>query len=41
MLPEMPLFLEYRAHVRTPLEATYLAAYEDMPRIHREILEAR
>jgi hypothetical protein len=39
-LPEMPLFLEYRAHVRTPLETTYERAYRGMPRIRREILEA-
>jgi hypothetical protein len=39
-LPDMPLFLEYRAHVRAPLEPTYTAAYHDMPLFHREILEA-
>jgi len=39
-LPDMPLFLEYRAHVVAPLEETYMAAYEDMPRFHKAILEA-
>ena len=39
-LTEMPLFLEDRAHMRAPLENTYMAAYRGMPHYYREILEA-
>jgi len=38
-LSEMPLFLEYRAHVNTPLELTYTRAYQDMPSFCRDLLE--
>jgi hypothetical protein len=38
-LPEMPLFIEYLAHVRVPLEPTYSAAYRGMPEHFRAILE--
>jgi hypothetical protein len=38
-LPEMPLFLEYRAHVNAPLELTYTRAYQDMPSFCRDLLE--
>ena len=36
----MPLFLEDRAHVKAPLENTYMAAYRGVPHYYREILEA-
>jgi hypothetical protein len=39
-LPAMPLFLEPRAYVTTPLEATYRAAFTSMPRRWREVLES-
>ena len=39
-LTEMPLFLEDRAHVKAPLETTYLAAFRGMPRYYRDLLEA-
>jgi hypothetical protein len=39
-LPEMPLFLDVECYVKTPLEATYTAAYAGVPRFYREILEA-
>lgn len=39
VLPEAPLFIEYRAHVLVPLEAAYRAAFRGMPAIHRSILE--
>jgi hypothetical protein len=38
-LPEMPLFIEYLAHVNVPLEPTYSAAYRGMPEYYRAILE--
>jgi hypothetical protein len=38
-LPEMPLFIEYLAHIRVPLEPTYSAAYHGMPEYYRAILE--
>jgi len=39
-LPEMPLFLDPEQYVNVPLEATYRAAYEGVPRYYRAILEA-
>ncbi len=39
-LPEMPLFLTPDDYVNTPLEETYLAAYQGVPRLYREQLEA-
>jgi hypothetical protein len=39
-LPDMPLFLEPHGHVRVPLETTYNAAFEAMPRRWRSVLEA-
>jgi Protein of unknown function (DUF4058) len=39
-LPEMPLFIEYRAHINVPLEPTYSAAFRGMPAIFRSLLEA-
>ena len=39
-LPDMPLFLDPEQYVNVPLEATYCAAYEGVPRFYRQILEA-
>jgi hypothetical protein len=38
-LPDMPLFLDPEAYINVPLEATYHAAYEGVPRFYRGILE--
>lgn len=38
-LPDMPLFLDPEWYVNVPLEATYRAAYEGVPRFYRNILE--
>jgi hypothetical protein len=40
VLPDMPLFLDPEQYVNVPLEATYRAAYEGVPRFYRNILEA-
>jgi len=37
--PLMPLFLEPERHVLTPLEATYQAAWEELPEEIKERLE--
>jgi hypothetical protein len=39
MLPEMPLFLQRHAYVLTPLEPTYMVAFQGMPSIYRSVLE--
>jgi hypothetical protein len=39
VLPEMPLFLEPDRHVLTPLEATYQAAFAELPEDIRERLD--
>jgi hypothetical protein len=39
-LPDMPLFLDPEQYINVPLEATYRAAYEGVPRFYRQILEA-
>jgi hypothetical protein len=39
-LPDMPLFLERGMPVMIPLEATYNAAFADVPRRWRRVLEA-
>ena len=39
-LPEMPLFLTRENYVRVPLEATYLAAWEDVPPQYQAMLRA-
>jgi hypothetical protein len=39
-LPEMPLFLTPNRYVPVPLESTYQAAFEAVPRRWREVLEA-
>lgn len=38
-LPDMPLFLDPEQYINVPLEATYRAAYEGVPRYYRAILE--
>lgn len=40
-LPDMALFLEPEACIMVPLETTYAAAYQVMPRRWREVLEGR
>jgi hypothetical protein len=37
-IPEMPLFLTRENYVRVPLEATYLAAWEDVPPQYQKVL---
>jgi hypothetical protein len=39
VLPAMPLLLRHDAGVQVPLEETYSAAWEDVPRRWREVLE--
>ena len=39
-IPQMPLFLTRENYVRVPLEATYLAAWEDVPPHYQEVLLA-
>lgn len=39
VLPEMPLFLEVDRYVPVPLEATYRAAFDAVPRRWRDVLE--
>ena len=38
-LPDMPLFLTPEQYINVPLETTYRAAYEGVPRYYRTILE--
>jgi hypothetical protein len=38
-LPDMPLFLAAEQYINVPLETTYRAAYEGVPRYYRTILE--
>ncbi len=38
-IPEMPLFLTREHFIRVPLEATYMAAWEDVPPQYQEILQ--
>lgn len=38
-LPDMPLFLTPEQYINVPLESTYSAAYEGVPRYYRAILE--
>ena len=40
-LPDIPVFVTEREYVELPLEATYLAAFEDVPGAVRELLETR
>jgi hypothetical protein len=37
-IPQMPLFLTTENYVRVPLEAAYLAAWEDVPPRYQEVL---
>ena len=37
-LPDMPLFIESRAHVLLPLETTYAAAFRGMPSKYRDLI---
>jgi len=39
-LPQMPLFLTTENYVRVPLEAAYMAAWEDVPPQYQEVLLA-
>jgi hypothetical protein len=39
VLPVMPLFLAPEQYINVPLEPTYAAAYEGVPRFYRSILE--
>lgn len=41
VLPEMPLFLNFKRYVNLPLESTYKAAYQGMPAFWRDVLEGR
>ena len=41
VLPEMPLFLEPERYIAVPLEATYRAAFEAVPRRWQAVLEPR
>jgi hypothetical protein len=38
-LPEMPLFLDNETYIYIPLEATYQAAFQDLPNFWRDVLE--
>jgi hypothetical protein len=37
-IPEMPLFLTRENYIRVPLEASYMAAWEDVPPQYQEVL---
>ena len=39
-IPSMPLFLTRENYVSVPLEATYMAAWEDVPPQYQELLRA-
>ena len=39
-IPQMPLFLTRENYIRVPLEAAYLAAWEDVPPQYQEVLIA-
>ena len=39
LLKEMPLFFHPDRYVRVPLEATYMAAYQAIPRVWQDVLE--
>jgi hypothetical protein len=38
-LPEMPLFLDDETYIYVPLEATYQAAFRDLPDFWKDVLE--
>src|SRR5262249_28435790 len=37
-IPQMPLFLTTESYIRVPLEAAYMAAWEDVPPQYQQIL---
>ena len=37
-IPPMPLFLTRENYIRVPLEATYMAAWDDVPPQYQEVL---
>ena len=39
-LPDMPLYLTPEFYVNVPLEATYRTAFDAVPRLYRDVLEA-
>ena len=39
-LPDMPLFLTPQVYVPVPLEATYCAAWETVPKFWRDVITA-
>jgi hypothetical protein len=39
-IPEMPLFLTRENYIRVPLEAAYMAAWQDVPPQYQEVLLA-
>lgn len=39
ILPDMPLFLETGWYINVPLEQTYMAAYEGVPSVWRDVIE--
>jgi hypothetical protein len=39
-IPQMPLFLTSENYIHVPLEATYMAAWEDVPPQYQEVLLA-
>lgn len=39
-IPQMPLFLTKENYVRVPLEAAYMAAWQDVPAQYQETLRA-
>jgi hypothetical protein len=41
VLPDMPLFLSTDWYILAPLESTYMAAYNAMPSILKDVLEGR
>jgi hypothetical protein len=40
-IPQMPLFLTRENYIYVPLEATYMAAWEDVPTQYQEVLVAQ
>jgi hypothetical protein len=40
-LPDMPLFLTPEVYIDVPLEATYQAAWADVPSFWQDVLTAR
>lgn len=40
-IPDMPLFLDEDRYIETPLETTYLTAYQGIPKYLQDVLEGR